>query len=59
MVVTHIDADHIDGSVILLRDLPKSKIHLKELWFNGWSQLPKAEDAPPSFAPLQGEFWVD
>ena len=58
MVVTHIDADHIDGSLILLQqqELDKLKIDIKELWFNGWGQLPKTEGAPEVYAPLQGEF---
>ena len=56
MVVTHIDADHIDGSLILLQELASLNLHINELWFNGWNQLPKTEGAPEVFAPLQGEF---
>jgi beta-lactamase superfamily II metal-dependent hydrolase len=56
MVVTHIDADHIDGALILLQELLPLKIRLNELWFNGWNQLPKAGGARDSYAPLQGEF---
>jgi hypothetical protein len=56
MVVTHIDADHIDGSLILLQELPSLNVRIKNLWFNGWNQLPKTEGAREAFAPLQGEF---
>ena len=57
MVVTHIDADHIDGALILLQDKDKNpdmKFQVKEFWFNAWEQLPKVDR--DTFAPLQGEF---
>jgi glyoxylase-like metal-dependent hydrolase (beta-lactamase superfamily II) len=54
MVVTHIDADHIDGPLILLQELAELKVSIGELWFNGWPQLPK--QARETYAPLQGEF---
>jgi hypothetical protein len=56
MVVTHIDADHIDGALILLQELDALKVEIDELWFNGWGQLADLDAAPPSFAPMQGEF---
>ncbi len=57
MVVTHIDADHIDGSLIMLQELSDLKVHINELWFNGWAQLPQ-KDERAVYAPLQGEFLV-
>lgn len=57
MVVTHIDADHIDGALILLQDQDTPtglKFQINELWFNGWDQLPKSQ--ADTYAPLQGEF---
>lgn len=56
MVVTHIDADHIDGAIILLQDNDTNGLNfqIKELWFNGWGQLSKFK--AETFAPLQGEF---
>jgi beta-lactamase superfamily II metal-dependent hydrolase len=54
LVVSHIDADHIDGALILLQELASLKITVRELWFNGWEQLPSQERE--TFAPLQGEF---
>ncbi len=38
LVVTHIDADHIDGIVKLLRH-PEVGLKYREVWFNGWPQL--------------------
>lgn len=54
IVVTHIDADHIDGAIILLQEKKKIGFQTKEFWFNGWAQLPKLETE--TYAPLQGEF---
>lgn len=56
MVVTHIDADHIDGALILLQELAALKVRIKELWFNGWTQISREDQAPATYAPLQGEF---
>ena len=56
MVVTHIDADHIDGALILLQELAALKVRINELWFNGWSQISREDEASVSYAPLQGEF---
>jgi hypothetical protein len=36
--VTHIDADHIDGIVKLMRH-PELGVKFKEVWFNGWPQI--------------------
>jgi hypothetical protein len=41
LVVTHIDADHIDGIVKLLRH-PELNLRFREVWFNGWPQLERA-----------------
>jgi hypothetical protein len=46
LVVTHIDADHIDGIVKLLRH-PELGVKFQEVWFNGWPQL----KALPTLAP--------
>lgn len=57
MVITHIDADHIDGALIMLqeKDSPTGlKFQTKEFWFNGWNQL--SEFQGDTYAPLQGEF---
>jgi hypothetical protein len=54
-VVSHIDADHIDASLILLRDA-QIDCEFHDIWFNGWAQIAPADDSPDIFAPLQGEF---
>jgi beta-lactamase superfamily II metal-dependent hydrolase len=55
-VVTHIDADHIDGAILLLQEYDTLGLSVGDVWFNGWRHL--QEDAPRDdvFAPLQGEF---
>lgn len=53
LVITHIDTDHIDGGIILLREAEQLGIEIGEIWFNGWTQIENA--AMPSFKPLQGE----
>jgi beta-lactamase superfamily II metal-dependent hydrolase len=53
-VVTHIDADHIDGALILLQDRERLDLEVNEVWFNTWNHLPETDR--DSFAPLQGEF---
>lgn len=53
MIVTHIDADHIDGALILLQDKNSPtgvRFKAKEFWFNAWAQLPKPVAEP--FAPI-------
>ncbi len=45
LVVTHIDADHIDGIVKLLRH-PEVGLKYREVWFNGWPQLSRPLTAP-------------
>jgi hypothetical protein len=54
LVVTHIDADHIDGAVILLQHADEIGVRFGEIWFNAWPQL--APLGPETFAPQQGEF---
>jgi len=51
-VVTHIDADHIDGWLVLLQD-GSFRVDPGDFWFNGWPQL-MSEHAPDVFSPVQG-----
>lgn len=53
-VITHIDTDHIDGAVLLLRD-ESLKIKFGDIWFNGWEQL-ATEPLGDTYGPEQGEF---
>jgi beta-lactamase superfamily II metal-dependent hydrolase len=39
-VLTHIDADHIAGAIPMLED-KTFELDIREVWFNGWDQLPK------------------
>lgn len=52
LVVTHIDADHIEGVVRLLQDLKPLRTTVDEVWFNGWRQL---EPFAPTLGADQGE----
>jgi beta-lactamase superfamily II metal-dependent hydrolase len=58
-IVTHIDADHIDGMLKLLQDRALG-LKVRELWFNGWPQISgspiPAPTRPGDRGPLQGEF---
>ncbi len=38
LVITHVDADHIDGIIRLLLD-PSHGITFKDVWFNDWEHL--------------------
>jgi beta-lactamase superfamily II metal-dependent hydrolase len=55
-VMTHIDADHIEGSVFLLQDeavaTPK---RFKEVWFNGWKHIHAA--TKDELGAKQGEYF--
>lgn len=53
-VITHIDTDHIDGAVLLLRD-PALSLDFGDIWFNAWQQL-AAEPGGDVYGPEQGEF---
>jgi hypothetical protein len=57
LIITHVDADHIEGCIRLLQD-KKLGLDIREIWFNGQPQL----DALPDPARIdmlgakQGEF---
>ncbi len=38
LVVSHVDRDHIDGVLALIRD-PELDLEVKEIWFNTWDHL--------------------
>ena len=64
-IVTHIDADHIDGSLILFQDHDLGSA-IDDVWFNGWPQVAAADGAAAAAddaasgdgdrGALQGEF---
>ena len=56
LIITHIDADHIEGVVRLLQDAQALNCRFERIWFNGREQLNQVFD--PAGAPLgalQGE----
>lgn len=59
LIVTHIDADHIEGVIRLLRDTALG-VRIGEIWYNAWPQLAAPQTglaaANQSFGALQGEF---
>ena len=50
VVVTHIDADHIDGIVTLLEN--DTNLAIDDIWFNGFPHLPEEHEV---FGPIAGE----
>ena len=57
LVITHIDADHIEGVVRLLQDAAALQCTFDRIWFNGRDQLNQVLD--PAGEPLgavQGEY---
>ena len=57
LIVTHVDADHIEGIVRLLQDSESLGCSFKRIWFNGRDQLNKVPDAAgESLGALQGEY---
>ena len=56
LVITHIDADHIEGVVRLLQDAEVLGCTFDRIWFNGREQLDKVPDsAVQPLGALQGE----
>lgn len=59
-VLTHIDADHIDGAVSLLGDSIFTPERVDDVWFNGWQHLLEKESSEKddSLGALQGEYFA-
>jgi len=56
LIITHVDADHIEGCIRLLQDKMLG-LEIGEIWFNGQPQLDKLPDpANDQLGPEQGEF---
>ncbi|MGW4060839.1 ComEC/Rec2 family competence protein [Amycolatopsis sp. NPDC004747] len=49
LVLTHVDADHVEGTILLVND-KKLGLEIGQLWFNGAPQLAEGE-----LAPVHGE----
>lgn len=55
LVLTHIDADHIEGAVTLLADAQvATPARIKEVWFNGWRHIADLRD--DALGSRQGEY---
>jgi beta-lactamase superfamily II metal-dependent hydrolase len=54
LILTHIDADHVEGLLKLIQD-PHLPIRFKEVWFNGYRHLDRAE----SFGVGQAEKFTE
>jgi hypothetical protein len=52
LVVTHIDADHIESPVRLIAERTKD-FHFDDVWFNGWRHL---DEDKGILGPVAGEF---
>jgi beta-lactamase superfamily II metal-dependent hydrolase len=52
LVVTHIDTDHIDGILTLLKDPPEG-LMFDQIWFNGYPQI---SEKSGYLGALQGEY---
>ena len=56
LVITHVDADHIEGVVRLLQDAKALDCRFDRIWFNGRDQLNQVPDpAGQPLGALQGE----
>jgi len=58
-VLTHVDADHIEGAVPLLGDRLFPPDRVRDVWFNGWRHL-QGERVPPDdrLGARQGEYFA-
>jgi len=58
LIVTHIDSDHIDGVLPLLREREKLGVSFNDIWFNGWRHLvrTKSEFMGPRQGDMLGNF---
>ena len=56
LIVTHIDADHIEGAVKLLGSISSLGVSFGDVWFNGFKHLPADEAPDHELGGAQGEF---
>lgn len=52
-IITHIDSDHIEGAIKLLRYAKRLGVEFGEIWFNGWEHLTNEDDF---LGGVQGEY---
>jgi beta-lactamase superfamily II metal-dependent hydrolase len=54
LVLSHVDADHIEGLLKLIKD-PEIKVRFKDVWFNGEQHLQRPKQESEAFGAVQGE----
>lgn len=54
LILTHVDADHVEGLLKLIAD-PNLPVSFKDVWFNGYRHLTPVEP----FGAVQGERFTD
>ena len=54
-IITHIDADHIEGAIRLLNDADDLGLEFDRIWFNGYQQLMAIPGAEGRLGAPQGE----
>jgi beta-lactamase superfamily II metal-dependent hydrolase len=59
--ITHIDADHIDGAILLLQELQTLGVSVEDVWFNGWAHINDSAEQQQRvqediYGAAQGEF---
>ena len=52
LVLSHVDADHIEGLLKLIRD-PELEVRFKDVWFNGEKHLQKPKQGPEALVPCK------
>lgn len=52
LVVTHVDRDHIEGVLALMKD-DSLDLQVNNIWFNGWYHLTGTSPPPPPSAMVQ------
>jgi len=57
-IVTHIDTDHIDGALKLMRD-EELGLAIADIWFNGWPQVEALAPKDDDRGGLQGEYLTE
>ena len=55
LILTHVDADHIEGLLKLVKD-PDLPVNFKDVWFNGYRHLSRNLE---ELGALQGLFFAD
>ena len=57
-IVTHVDTDHIDGALKLMRDEALG-LAIADIWFNGWPQVEALAPKDQDRGGLQGEYLTE